>query len=171
MADPERYSKILRETSEILDKRVVELKLLLEERKRLENRKRIVVDFGMDDCDAYLTTEPYIHYYDSLTVEPDSVSAVYRLRNIHLTDTLYEGLRMVIDTLGVKDTVIVEDIEDDDDDLRERPSRTELDEESIVAKETILPEKASFDTSSRPRALERFTDLKNKLKLDTLKRI
>ena len=50
-----------------------------------------------------------MHYYDSLTVETDSL-LIYRLRNIDRADTIYRDLRMVIlDSLQVADTLMVKD--------------------------------------------------------------
>ena len=63
----------------------------------------------MGEYFPYLDEEPYVHYYDSLAVEPDSLW-IYRMRNIDRADTIYRDLRMVIlDSLQVRDTVTVKD--------------------------------------------------------------
>ena len=54
--------------------------------------------------------EPYVHYYDSLTFEADSL-LVYRLVAIERADTLYDRLEMIIqsDSLSVCDTLPLPD--------------------------------------------------------------
>lgn len=115
MNDPERFSRILRTTGTILDKRLKDLERCRTEmeheeelRKQMEAR-RIVVTIDMGEYFPYLHSEPYVHYYDSLTVETDSL-LIYRLRNIDRADTIYRDLRMVIlDSLQVADTLMVKD--------------------------------------------------------------
>ena len=53
-----------------------------------------------------MADEPYVHYYDSLTFEPDSM-LVYRLVPIERADTLYDRLEMIIvsDSLSLRDTI------------------------------------------------------------------
>ena len=112
--DPERFSRVLRTTGEILDERLKELNDIKERmaheeavRKYLAGLK-IYVDFKAEEYFPYLFDEPYVHYYDSLSVEQDSM-LVYRLKNIELSDTTYQGIRMVVrDSLEIKDSVIVE---------------------------------------------------------------
>ena len=50
--------------------------------------------------------EPYVHYYDSLTFEPDSI-LVYTLVPIETSDTLYDRLEMIVktDSLGICDSI------------------------------------------------------------------
>lgn len=112
MDDPERFSRILRATGEILDKRLKELEKRKEEidheaalRKYLESLK-IDVEIDLGEYFPYLDGEPYVHYYDSLSVEPDSL-CVYRMKNIDRGDTVYRDLRMIIlDSLQVNDSVV-----------------------------------------------------------------
>ena len=75
-------------------------------RKRLE-KLRYHSDFKPEEFFPYLFDEPYVHYYDSLSIAPDSTLWIYRLQNISGTDTLYDGLRMIMvsDTLAVSDSV------------------------------------------------------------------
>ena len=69
--------------------------------KKLRESMKIKVEIDMGEFFPYLDEEPYVHYYDSLSVEPDSALMVYRMKNIVRSDTLYEGLRMVVrDTLA-----------------------------------------------------------------------
>lgn len=115
MDDPERYSRILRKTCEIFDSKLEDLNEQREaiEReealRRLRETMKIKVEIDMGEFFPYLEDEPYVHYYDSLSVETDSL-AVYRFRNIDRGDTIYRDLRMVIlDTLQVRDSVMVTD--------------------------------------------------------------
>lgn len=110
MNDPERFSRILRETAEKLDKKIKHLQKLqrqleLEEEaaKKLE---RFLMDYTFEEYFPYMADEPYVHYYDSLTFEPDSL-LVYRLMPIETKDTLYDRLELVVrvDTATVKTEV------------------------------------------------------------------
>ena len=115
MDDPERFSRILRTTVSIMDKK---LKALEERKKQLDHEAalkklresmKIEVKLDLDELNPYLFKENYVHYYDSLAVEPDSM-AVYRFRNIDRGDTIYKDLRMIIrDTLAAKDTLAIKD--------------------------------------------------------------
>ena len=88
MNDPERFSRILRHTSEILDKRLKELRR---------------TNFRAEDIFPYLGEEPYVHYYDSITFVLDSLTSAYMLKSVEKSDTVYDRLRMIIlsDTLSV----------------------------------------------------------------------
>lgn len=114
MDDPERFSRILRTTVALLDKRLEDLrkqeKILEEEearRKRLE-KLRYDSDLDINEFFPCLSDEPYVHYYDSVTFEPDSLLWIYRLQEVSRTDTLYEGPRMTVaaDTLAVSDSIV-----------------------------------------------------------------
>ena len=115
MNDPERFSRILRTTAEILGEK---LNALEDQKKEIEHQEalrklrealKIKVEIDMGEYFPYLDEEPYVHYYDSLAVVPDSL-CIYRMRNIDRADTIYRDLRMVIlDSLQVRDTVTVKD--------------------------------------------------------------
>lgn len=115
MNDPERFSRILRTTAEILGEK---LNALEDQKKEIEHQEalrklreslKIKVEIDMGEYFPYLDEEPYVHYYDSLAVEPDSLW-IYRMRNIDRADTIYRDLRMVIlDSLQVRDTVMTND--------------------------------------------------------------
>ena len=116
MDDPDRFSRILRTSADILEKKLDELKKRKEEIDHLRALELLLrqlkyeSDFRAEEFFPYLFDEPYVHYYDSLDVQPDSVLQIYRLKNIDRADTLYDGLRMVLkDSLAVKDTVQVSD--------------------------------------------------------------
>ena len=80
----------------------------LAEYKRLESLPKITSDLRFEEFFPYMSDEPYVHYYDSLTFEPDSLM-IYRLVPVETSDTLYEGVRMILkaDTLATADTVAV----------------------------------------------------------------
>ena len=109
--DPERFSRILREAAEIIDKRLVVLRKLKAEEDakaaRSEEMKQYAVEFNAKDRFPYMYDEPYIHYYDSLAVELDTLNNEYRFKSVELADTIYEGVLMIVkaDTVAVKDTI------------------------------------------------------------------
>lgn len=122
MNDPERFSRIFRASGEIIEERLKELRMELDRRNKLEAlRKRIEQmtvksDFQAKEFFPYMFDEPYVRYYDSLVVEIDSVIRHYRFRDVPTTDTLYEGVRMVLqldslpsaDSLAIKDSLLLD---------------------------------------------------------------
>ena len=95
MSDPERFAKVFRTTGEMLESRLKDLKerrtlMEIETRKRKERLRLWEMyksDYNNDDFFPYISTEPYIHYYDSLTFEADSALNVYRLVPVETTDS------------------------------------------------------------------------------------
>ena len=118
MNDPERFARILRSCVDKLDKRIRHLnKLKRQQELEAEAAKKFEqfldsykTDYEFDEYFPYLGDEPYVHYYDSLAFEPDSL-LVYRLKPIETADTLYDRLEMVVraDTLNVCDSIPVVD--------------------------------------------------------------
>ena len=113
MDDPERYSRILRTTGEILDSRLKELQVKKEELQRLEEiRKRLEkVRAEVSKYITYKTHYPdtsrkeYDHIPDSLTVWVDS-NHIYCLELIFSHDSLIAGPGLVaVDTVVVADTL------------------------------------------------------------------
>ena len=117
MNDPERFARILRASGDIIEERLTDLRWELEQRNRLEAlRKRIEAmtiksDFKTEEFFPYLFGEAYIHYYDSLVIEIDSVIQHYRFKDMPTTDTLYEGIRMIspLDSLALADSLAAAD--------------------------------------------------------------
>lgn len=110
MDDPERFARILRTAGEILQERINEL----EKQQKLLDLKALlpVLEYDIDwnEFFPYIYEEPYVHNYDSITFEPDSVLWIYRLKSIERSDTIYDRLRMIIrDTLSVQDPIAVSD--------------------------------------------------------------
>jgi hypothetical protein len=109
--DPERFAKILREASEIIDERLVELKKLKEAEDLLQDKnedlKQYRVEFNAADRFPYMYDEPFIHYHDSLAVDLDTLNNEYRFKSVELADTVYEGVLMIVkaDTVAVTDTM------------------------------------------------------------------
>lgn len=113
MDDPERYSRILRTTGEILDSKLKELQVKKVELQRLEEiRKRLEkVRAEVSKYITYKTHYPdtsrkeYDHIPDSLTVWVDS-NHIYCLELIFSHDSLIDGPRLVaVDTVVVADTL------------------------------------------------------------------
>ena len=109
MDDPERFSRILRTTSEILDKEIKllqkqQIELKLHEEKQLEVAKFEITMFQF--YDELISSDGLRGWSDSLDVVWDTVFNAYRFRRIHRTDTIYEGPWMIVnDTLAVSDTI------------------------------------------------------------------
>ena len=110
MNDPERFSRILRTSGELLDKHIKDLKKRQKEIELEEEALKKVLlhqtDYTFDEYFPYLHDEPYVHYYDSVAFELDTCK-VYRLIPIETADTLYDRIEMIIksDTLAVNDSV------------------------------------------------------------------
>ena len=109
MDDPERFSRILRTTAEILDKEIKllqkqQVELKLHEEKQLEVAKFEITMFQF--YDELISSDGLRGWSDSLDVVWDTVFNAYRFRRIHRTDTIYEGPWMIVnDTLAVSDTI------------------------------------------------------------------
>ena len=136
MNDPERFSRILRESADILDARIEELKNLKQELMKQENINRLITDFDISDFYPYLSSEPYVHYYDSLAVELDTLST-YRLVSIERADTLYDCLRMIVQTDTLKNVVKEEDAQKDSVAV-EKPVRQDVLREDIMGMPTLV---------------------------------
>jgi hypothetical protein len=107
MNDPERFSRIFRSSSEILDKKLKDLHKIQRKQEldaaAAKKLKKFVTDHAFEEYFPYLSLEPYVHYHDSIKVEQDDMS-VYRLIPVETADTVYDGLNMIInrvDTLKV----------------------------------------------------------------------
>ena len=136
MNDPERFSRILRESADILDARIEELKNLKQELMKQEKINRLITDFDISDFYPYLSSEPYVHYYDSLAVELDTLST-YRLVSIERADTLYDCLRMIVQTDTLKNVVKEEDAQKDSVTV-EKPVRQDVLKEDILGMPTLV---------------------------------
>ena len=107
MNDPERYSRILRSTSEILDAKLIELKEL----KRIEDRRKAIVPYEIDRNRLYFmrSVDQLWESGDSLSVALDSLTPVYEISFHEASDTLCDELNLVIrkDSI-VRESVIAE---------------------------------------------------------------
>jgi hypothetical protein len=161
MQDPERYSRILRQTIEILDARIEELNALKKAIRRQQEIDSFVTDFDISDFYPYLSDEPYVHYYDSLTVEADSFK-VYRIVPIEREDTIFDRLVMIIrvDSLAL-DSLVVDTL------VKDKPVFKKID----VKEPEILPLKKEDqeNVARKPQALDDPRRIIRKAKFDTLK--
>ena len=109
MDDPERFSRILRSTAEILNKEIKSLQKQQAELKLHEEKKREVANFEITMFQFYdelISSDGLRGWSDSLDVVWDTIYNAYRFRRIHRTDTIYEGPWMIVnDTLAVSDTI------------------------------------------------------------------
>lgn len=161
MDDPERFSRILRQTSGILDKRMKELRKLQGEMEEARLAAIIKTDFRAEDLFPYLGTEPYVHYYDSIAFVPDSVTLMYMLVPIERADTIYDQLRMIIrtDTLAVDSLNTVAIREEFKEEVKAEEIRSEkevekktLERERRSKREDIIPERRREEPSSEKDA-------------------
>ena len=107
MNDPERFSKILRETGEILEAKLKDLELRKEELERLEKLRKEAEKYRPDTrWDELYPKRPVrmrIGPSDSIAFERDS-SGLYRMSFVERVDTVYEGVSMMlpaVDTVEV----------------------------------------------------------------------
>lgn len=148
MNDPERYSRILRETVEILDEQIGELKGI----KAAEDRLKSIVPYKMDPARLYYgrSKDRLWNFRDSVSVALDSLVAVYELGFHELSDTVFDGPKIIVkvDTLQVKDSLQVKQpIAAEDTTTVEKPEpkedKPEPIKELIPIKEEATKEQAS----------------------------
>ncbi len=96
MDDPERYSRILRTTVEILDEKLEELKKEQARQEALAKITKIKTDFKVEDFVPYWSGRHSVIYYDSLDVVIDSAKRMYRLVPVSTRDTLYDGILVIV---------------------------------------------------------------------------
>ena len=140
MDDPERFSKILRETVEILEARYKDLEVQKAEMERLEKLRKEAEKFrpnlDFDKMFPYFRNEPYVHYHDSIAFDMDSDTRVYRMEPVELADTLYDGVRMVLKSVET-DSLSVDTV----DALEPVAEPVEVQEPKPVPMQELEPEK------------------------------
>ncbi len=111
MDDPERFARIFRTSSEILEKRIQDLKKEQARRMAIAAIPVVKSNFDVGEMVPYLDDEPYIHYYDSLDIVFDKELRMYIFNSVARGDTLYEGVRMIVrsDSLSVADSIAKHD--------------------------------------------------------------
>ena len=114
MDDPERFSRILRTTGEILDDQIKDLKRKQKELQELEARKLAESKRKYPEYELWYTELPPRNerdYSDTISVGWDTASLMFKFRYMPRTDTIYEGVRMIVpaDTLTVADSLAVTD--------------------------------------------------------------
>lgn len=110
MGDPERFSRILRKSGEMIERKLKDAEMRLSELQRKAMLPKIEADFKPEEFFPYLFDEPYVHYYDSLAVKTDSLLQIYRIVNVERADTVFDGVRIIVksDTSDVADTLAAE---------------------------------------------------------------
>lgn len=114
MDDPERFSRILRTTSRILDGQLKELRkkqhLLALEAKQRKKINAVELPEFEHFINAIEDYQP-LDWADTVKIELDTAYFVHKITRVPYTDTVYEGVRMIVaaDTLAVADSVAVAD--------------------------------------------------------------
>lgn len=147
MDDPERYSRIFRSASKIIDDQIEDLKKLKIELSKPKFELRHYIDVG--EYYPYIKSEPYLHFFDSVAVQLDS-TLFYRLVSVERSDTLYDRLRMIVqsdsltvtDSLTLSDSLSVSDLKPVSDSLS-RPAHRNVPDTS-----------ATVDLTQKPKRLE-----------------
>lgn len=174
MNDPERFSRILRTSGEIIDNRLKELRKQQHIMEQIANLPKIKSDFKPQEYFTYLFDEPYVHYYDSLGVEIDSLKWDYRFVSIETSDTIYDRIRMIIrDTLPPADSLAPTDSLSLTDSLASADTVTKVVKKSVMLPglmDTVQTVRQSKKRTVRPPRPARSTLQKrtdgNKLQLD-----
>ena len=114
MDDPERFSRILRTTGEILDDQIKDLKRKQKELQELEAKRLAESKRKYPEYELWYTELPprdERDYSDTVSVGWDTASLMFKFRYMPRTDTIYEGVRMIVpaDTLTVADSLAVTD--------------------------------------------------------------
>lgn len=114
MDDPERFSRILRTTGEILDGQIKDLKQKQKELQELEAKRLAESKRKYPEYELWYTELPprdERDYSDTISVGWDTASLMFKFRYMPRTDTIYEGVRMIVpaDTLTVADSLAVTD--------------------------------------------------------------
>ena len=130
MDDPERFSRILRTTGEILDDQIKDLKRKQKELQELEARRLAESKRKYPEYELWYTELPPRNerdYSDTISVGWDTASLMFKFRYMPRTDTIYEGVRMIVpaDTLTVADS------------LQAKDSLAVMDSESLTSADTV----------------------------------
>lgn len=99
MDDPERFARIFRDAGEILTARLEALQVERERLAHLEmlrkNAEKYRPDIEWKLTASHKEDTLYVALPDSLVIERDSSSIVYRIAYVTRRDTVYNGVRMV----------------------------------------------------------------------------
>lgn len=113
MADPERFSRILRTTVSLIEKdlkalRKKQAEIVLNEKLKREIEKFEITMFQF--YDEFVTKDGLKNFSDSIDVVWDTTYNAHRFRRLPRTDTIYEGPRMIVkDTVAVRDSLVTTD--------------------------------------------------------------
>lgn len=160
MDDPERFSRILRTTGEILDDQIKDLKRKQKELQELEARRLAESKRKYPEYELWYTELPPRNerdYSDTISVGWDTASLMFKFRYMPRTDTIYEGVRMIVpsDTLTLADSLSVMDS------LAAAVSADEI-------RPLAMPEnvEAKPDTLMKPPVLQKRPDVSRFKKID-----
>jgi hypothetical protein len=163
MKDPERYAKILRSTTDILDGKIA----TLQELKRIEDRMKAMAPYQIDPFRLYYTrsVERLWESGDSVSVEVDSLVPVLEMHLHETSDTLFDGPRVLLksEIKAVDETVEGAEVAEvaETAEVAEEVETQRVQEPSEVKKsEVVVRERKLFS-----RALDSL-----KIALDSLKR-
>ena len=150
MDDPERFSRILRTTGEILDEQIKDLKRKQKELQELEARRLAESKRKYPEYELWYTELPPRNerdYSDTVSVGWDTASLMFKFRYMPRTDTIYEGVRMIVpaDTLTVADS------------LHAKDSLAVMDSEPLTSADTVKTLPLQRTTGLKP-TLERQID-------------
>ncbi len=115
MDDPERFSRILRSTSKILNEQLKDLRKRQHELILAAKQKKALNAVELPEFRHFINSvENYrpLDWADTVKIELDTAYFVHKIERVQYTDTVYEGVRMIVadvDTLAVKDSVAVAD--------------------------------------------------------------
>ena len=169
MNDPERFSRILRTTSDILDKRMKELRRLAKlQAEAKEKAKKF--NYGIDLTKLYFAPLPDGRpktWSDTLKFEWDTLDRCYRTRKVPRMDTVYDGVRMYVqtDTL-VKDSLALDSLSVDSlaikpgQDLKKTDEQLKKVLENISIKPLETPAKKPTHPLNKPGEMQSGRDNK-----------
>lgn len=114
MDDPERFSRILRSTANILDGQLKDLRRRQHQMELAAQQKREIKSIELPELEHFINAvEDFrpLDWADTLRIELDTAYFVHKITRIPYTDTIYEGVKMIVavDTLAVKDSLAVAD--------------------------------------------------------------
>lgn len=114
MDDPERFSRILRTTAEIIDKEIRALRKTQEQIRQEQQKMREAIKYEFEMFHSYeelISPDGLKEWPDSMDVVWDTLINAHRIRRVYRTDTIYQGPRMMVkDTIAVADSLVVDSL-------------------------------------------------------------
>lgn len=114
MDDPERFSRILRTTAEIIDKEIRALRKTQEQIRQEQQKMREAIKYEFEMFHSYeelISPDGLKEWPDSMDVVWDTLINAHRIRRVYRTDTIYQGPRMIVkDTIAVADSLVADSL-------------------------------------------------------------